>query len=141
MTVQLVPTAFTDPSYVQRCTFEGSLFVVQFDFNQRCAAWYMSIADSDGIDIYNGIKLTVGLMLLRRCADPRRPAGDFMCLSSTTDQSPPGIVDLLPGSGRCSLVYLTSDWLAQIAAGNGDDLVAQVQANAATSPLSTYGQQ
>lgn len=141
MTIQLVPTTFTDSSYVQRCTFEGTLFVVQFDFNQRCASWYMSLADSTGIDIYNGVKLTCGPLLLKRCADPRRPAGDFIVVSSTSDQSPPGELELLPGSGRCSLLYITSDSLAEIAAGNSADLIAQVQANAATTNVSTYGQQ
>ena len=143
MTILRLPT-FSDPSYAQSSTFEGTKYSLQFDFNQRCASWYMSIADADGVDIYNGVKLVCGPLLLRKCKDPRRPPGDLLCISSTTDDSPPTMLELLPGSGRCSLVYVTSDWLRILASGSASDiaaLYAQVRAGGtATSPLSSYGQ-
>lgn len=140
MTVQIVPT-FADPSYRQNTTFEGSSYVMQFDFNQRACSWYLSIADRYGVDIYNGIKLVCGFPLLRKCSDLRRPPGELIVLSSTQDTSPPGMVELLPGSGRCSLLYVTSDWLKTIAAGGAAGLVAQLAANAQTSSTSSYGLQ
>lgn len=139
MTIQQIPT-FSDPSYRQTTTLEGVTYILQFDFNMRACAWYLSIADADNVDIYNGVKLTVGFLLLRKCADPRRPPGDFMVLSSTSDLSPPGMLELLPGSGRCTLVYVTSDWLQQIAAGNSQALLDQLDANTQASGSSTYGQ-
>jgi hypothetical protein len=137
----LVVTCQALPSWSATLTLEGTLFQVQMDFNQRAFSWYLSIADADGVDIYNGVKVVCGFLLLGKCKDDRRPAGDFLCISSTTNYSPPGFVDLLPGSGRCSLVYITSDWLAAIKAGQLAALQAQVAAGATgTSTISTYGQ-
>jgi hypothetical protein len=140
MTILVVPT-FSDDSWDQSTTFEGTKYTLNFQFNQRCASFYMSIADADGVDIYNGVKVVCGPLLLRKCKDSRRPPGDLFCLSATADTSPPGLVDLLPETGRCTLYYITSDWLAAIAAGDAASLYAQIQANAQTSPLSTYGQE
>lgn len=140
MTIQVVPTdALGLPSYNQTTTFEGRQYVLQFDYNQRCAAWYLSIADSLNVDIYNGIKLVCGLPLLRKCKDPRRPPGQLLVVSSTSDQSPASILDLIPGSGRCQLLYVTSDWVALIAAGKVAQITAQLTSNVQTSGLSTYG--
>jgi hypothetical protein len=143
MSLFVIPT-FQDPSWLQSSTFEGTKFQLQFDFNERCASWYLSIADADGVDIYNGVKIVCGPLLLKKCRDIRRPAGDLICLSSkANDTSPPSLQDLLPGSGRCTLLYVTSDWLAIIESGNLTaiaGLFAQIAAGApGTSPLSTYG--
>ena len=143
MTIQTVPT---DPlglaTYVQTTTFEGSEYVLEFDYNQRCAAWYLSIADASNVDIVNGTKLTCGIPLLRKCKDPRRPPGQLLVVSSSpADQTPPGLLDLLPGTGRCQLLYITSDWVALMAAGQFDTIIAQLASNVQTSALSTYGEQ
>lgn len=116
MSLVLVPTDATGAQiYEQQTTLDGATFNLYFNFNQRTQCWYLSVADSSGVDIYNGIKIITGLPLLRRCKDPRRPPGDFLCLSSTSNLSPPGLQDLYPGSGRCTLYYLTGDWVAQLA--------------------------
>ena len=141
MTIQVVPTDQNAlPSYTQNTTFEGTQYILEFDYNQRCASWYLSIADSDNVDIYNGIKLVTGFPLLRKCVDPRRPPGELLVVSSTTDQSPPGLLDLIPGAGRCQLLYITSDWLALLAAGQLSTILAQLAANTQTSATSSYGQ-
>ena len=142
MTVQLVPTDGTGlTSYFQSTTFEGTLYVLQFDYNQRCGEWYLSVADNLNVDIYNGVKMVCGLPLLRKCLDPRRPPGALVVLSSTADQSPPSQFDLIPGSGRCVLTYMTSDWVALIASGQSDIIFAQLAANTQTSETSQYGQE
>jgi hypothetical protein len=143
VSILTVPT-WSDPNWQQSTTFEGTKYQLSCQFNQRCISWYLSIADADGVDIYNGIKLSVGPLLLAKCKDPRRPPGDLIVISSTTCTTPPGILDLLPGSGRCSLLYITSDWLAIIQSGNAaaiQALYTQIQVGGtATSPISTYGQ-
>jgi|GEM_PF-5089243 uncharacterized protein DUF6983 len=110
MTILVAPTA-NNAFYQIQSTLEGVTFNFSFQFNQRCCCWYMSIADANGVDIYNGVKLICYQALLRKCVDPRAPAGDFLVISATTDDSPPMLNDLLPGTGRCSLLYITSDWL------------------------------
>ena len=138
------------PSYSESVCLEGSNYTIQFDFNQRCAEWYMSIADQDGVDIYNGVKIVCNMPLLRKCKDDRRPgfqsgspyAGDFLCTSSLIgNQYPPSQLDLLPNSGRCALSYITSDWMALLATGQGSAILAQIAAGGTlTSPISPYGQ-
>jgi len=141
MTVQIVPTdANGIATYFQNTTFEGTQYILEFDYNQRCASWYLSIADSDNVDIYNGIKLVTGFPLLRKCVDPRRPPGEMFIFSSTADQSPPGLLDLIPGNGRCALYYVTSDWIALIQQGQAPAILAQLAANTQTSATSSYGQ-
>lgn len=205
MTIMVIAgDANATPLYEQQTTLDGSRFNLYFQFNQRCQCWYLSVADASGVDVYNGVKLVCGIPLLRKCKDPRRPAGELFVLSSTSNQAPPGLYDLIPGSGRCTLLYFTADWVAllkgipasvvngsaevtftspqTLAAGTElvfqaqplasyavaqatsksesailgapftgpttstvaqvlpSSLIAQVQANAALSPLSTYGQ-
>lgn len=140
MTIQVIPTDDTGvASYLQQTTLEGTTYNLAFQYNQRCACWYLSIADASNVDIYNGIKLVVGIPLLRKCTDPRRPPGDFLVISSTTDDSPPSLLDLLPDSGRCQLLYITSDWLKLIGQGKGQTVLDQLAANAQTTAISTYG--
>ena len=150
MSVLQIPTPFNGASsYTMTVPLEGFQFQFEFDYNQRCAAWYMSIADADGVDIYNGMKLIMGFYLMFKCKDNRRPGsgaplylpGDFFLFSSTSDQSPPGLLDLYPGSGRCTLNYVTSDWLALVQAGDTSAIQAQIQAGLVNTLPSTYGQE
>jgi hypothetical protein len=139
MTIQILPF-FSDPSWFATITLEGVPYVMQFDFNQRAYSWYMSIADSNGVDIYNGVKLVTGFSLLAKCKDPRAPPGALFVFSNTSDASPPGLYELIQG-GRCTLYYVTSDWLTLLATPAGLAIVlAQLAANTQTSSTSTYGQ-
>lgn len=143
--IDIIPTDNTGlQSYVQTTTFEGTDFLLAFQYNQRCASWYLSVADNLGVDIYNGVKLVCGIPLLRKCKDPRRPAGAILCLSSTSDQSPPALYDLWAGSGRCQLLYMTSDWVTLITTQGLAGLAAiqaTLTANTQTSSASLYGQE
>lgn len=86
MSIFVIPT---DPlglsSYFMTVSLEGTSYQIELDYNERCAAWYLSVADADNVDIYNGVKLMTGFPLLKKCRDPRRPPGDFFVMSSTAD--------------------------------------------------------
>jgi hypothetical protein len=140
MTIQTIPTT-NQPFYTQTTTLEGTAYLLSFTYSQREACWYLSIADSNAVDILNGIKLICSNLLLFKCKDPRRPPGEFVVFSATGDLDPPGLNDLVPNAGRCMLLYITSDVLAQIASGDLDDFIASLQANTQTGTGSTYGQQ
>jgi hypothetical protein len=148
VTIQIVPTTGSVSSngqvapnafWTQTTTLEGVTFYLTFSYNQRCQVWYLSIADAENVDIYNGMKLVCGVPLLVNCADPRQPAGVLVVVSSTADSSPPGLNDLLPGSGRCALFYVTSDWVALLEAGELDTILSQLAAQTQTGTASTYG--
>lgn len=109
MMAQIVPT-FTDPFYQQLTTLEGSTYLLSFNYNQRASCWYLSIATEEGDYILNGVKLICNWPLLRRCADPRLPQGELVCVTFGADLTPPGLTDLGDGA-RCQLVYFTGDEL------------------------------
>jgi hypothetical protein len=144
MTIQQIPT-YNYPFFSQTTTLEGTSYLLNFSYSQREDCWYMSMADANGVDIYNGMKLicsppTGPNALLFKCRDPRRPPGDFFVLSGNQDLSPPGLNDLVLNSGRCQLYYMTSDVLALIAAGQVDTYLLQLATNTTTGTGSTYGQ-
>ena len=139
MTIQTIPT-FSEPFYTEMSTIEGVSYLLSFAYAQREACWYLSIADANGVDIYNGIKLIVGNRLLKKCRDPRRPPGEFIVLSGTTDLSPPGLKDLVAGAGRCTLYYVTSDVMTMILDGTIGTYLTQLATNTTQGQASTYGQ-
>jgi hypothetical protein len=140
MTIQTIPTT-NAPFYTQTTTLEGTAYLLTFTYSQREDCWYVSIADTNAVDILNGVKLICNNPLLFKCKDPRRPPGELTVYSCTPDLSPPGLNELVPNAGRCQLLYITSDVLALIAAGNIGTYLAQLQANTTSGTQSTYGQQ
>jgi hypothetical protein len=150
MTIQIVSTgsigsagASASPVnafFTQTTSLEGTPYLLSFQYNQRCDRWYLSIADASAVDIYNGIKLICRQDLLKKCADPRKPPGSLFLLSQTTDNSPPGLNDIIPSGGRCVLYYMTSDWVALLQAGNSAAIYQQLATNTQGGTASTYGQ-
>lgn len=106
MTVQVVPTA-ADPHYSQATTLEGTTFQLFFDYSERQACWYLSIATVDGELLCAGLKLVCYWPLTRKVADNRMPQGELFVFPSSSDTSTPGLNDFAPG-GRCTLVYVPS---------------------------------
>jgi hypothetical protein len=145
LTIQVVPPPSL-PYQSQTTTLEGVPYLLYFDYNAREDKWYRSVADANGVDIYNGMALicsnpAVGPnFMLFKCVDPRRPPGDFLVLSQTTNLNPPGLNDLASGSGRCALFYVTSDVLANVAANGPAGYAASLQAGTTTGIGSTYGE-
>lgn len=118
MSLQVIPTedGATLPAYEITTTLDGVPFRFFFQYNLRQSCWFLSIATSDGHDVWNGIKLVCLWDLLFGCADDRRPAGRLIVTSSSTDLSPPELSDLAPG-GRCALQYAPAADVAAIRAG------------------------
>jgi hypothetical protein len=110
MTIQIVPT-YADPSWTQSTTLEGTTFLLTFQYNERCQCYYLSIQDSEGNDIYDGVKVVCNLGLLRTCADKdSAPAGELWVASNNGDLDPPDVGELALGA-RCTLFYISSDLL------------------------------
>lgn len=111
----VIPTT-SDPYYVQRTDLEGREYVFSFDWSTREQVWYMSLLDSEETEIVCSVKLVCDWPLLFRLASTAAPPGQFLVISKTTDDSPPGKDDLAPG-GRCELTYVPSDALRAQYAG------------------------
>jgi hypothetical protein len=108
MTVQLIPVGSNstraDPFSTQTTTLDGVPYLLAFSYAQREDCWYLLLLTNDGQRIYGSIKLVCLYSLFNQCVDARKPPGQLVVVSNSTDLSPPGLNDLLP-SGRCSLVY------------------------------------
>lgn len=106
MTLQIIPT--TDSAFRRIVvTLDGVPYLFSFAYNQRCDCWYIDLATAEGDPIACGIKLVCFWNLLRTVVDGRRPPGKLAVISVTTDDTPPGLEDLVPG-GRCLLAYQPS---------------------------------
>lgn len=104
MTALYVPTS-ADPFYSQITDFDGIDFLLEFRYNQREDAWYFDISLADETKLVSGIKVEIGVDLLKRYADVRLPIGTLLAVESGNDDSTPGLLELGIGS-RVTLVYV-----------------------------------
>lgn len=79
----LVPVRNDAPAYSMRVDLSSVEFLLTFKFNERDSAWFLSVFDSLGAAIVEGVKVTLGIPLLRGIADARRPAGDLIAVDTT----------------------------------------------------------
>ena len=97
---------FDSPFYTVKTQLDGTQYALTFRWNHRTKTWSFDLDDSAGTSIIHGIRVMVGVPLLRRhhyiasC-----PPGEIVCISNTPDDSPPGLEDLADGA-RCELIYV-----------------------------------
>lgn len=103
----------SDPFYDFTATLDGVNYAFDFRYNQREACWYFSIGLNDGTDLANGVKVVCGPSLLSTFVDDRLPPGALIAMSSTADNSPPGLSDLAPGA-RVSIIYADAAEIASL---------------------------
>jgi hypothetical protein len=92
---------------------DGVLYRWGLDYYDRPGSWYLTLADSDGVAIITGFKLSPGWNPLRHFVDVRLPAGALYFLSTI---DPAGRQAF--NEATASLVHFSQDEL--------DDLVEAV---------------
>jgi hypothetical protein len=87
--------------------FEGTDFLLDFDWNGRASAWFLSVYSADEAPLVLGIKVVSNRPLLHRFrSTPGLPAGDLVAVDFT---------GLIPYAGfdrlgaEVAFKYLTSD--------------------------------
>ncbi len=116
MTAQIIPTG-DQPLYGETVTLDGVPYRLDFTFAPRSACWLLDVSTLDGEKVAAGLKLVcAGWNLLLKCSSPLRPPGQLLVLSSSSDDSTPGLEDLVAGA-RCTLVYVPAADVATILAG------------------------
>lgn len=93
------------PFYTQRTSLSGRDFVLTFYWSTREECWYLNLATESEEEIVSGIKLVCHIPLLSKLASDNKPEGGLIVISTTEDDSPPGLEDLAENTGRCQLVY------------------------------------
>jgi hypothetical protein len=94
-----LPT-FADPFYSVTYELAEERFVFDYLYNQREDAWYIHVITEDGVVIARGIRVSVGVDLLRFCVTSRVPKGILVCVGPRD----PGLKDLTE-DGTCQLVF------------------------------------
>lgn len=68
---------------------EDAVFVLEFYWNERAAAWFFTLKNADGEILVAGRRVVIGWPLLGSKTFVGRPAGDLLCLDSEgTDRDP-----------------------------------------------------
>jgi len=112
MSITVIPTNSARTHYTQETLLDGVAFQLGFAWNARQVAWYMSLRKGDGTSMLEGIRLVVGMPLLRKLEVEGRPLGDILALAEATQdvQGDPGRYDL---GDRVKLYYFDGEELGR----------------------------
>jgi hypothetical protein len=110
--------ATADPFQKQNVNLDGVEYILSLSYNQREDRWYLSLADDEGAPLISGLKLQANWgLLFRHRYNTALPPGEIMAVDTTTDGSPPTLLELGEGK-RCVLTYFDAAELkAQTATG------------------------
>jgi hypothetical protein len=92
------------PFFTLRTRLDDKDFILDFSYNHREEAFYMSVLDSEEQPLALGVKVITNVSLLRWFFGDQFPAGDLVAASTTTDKSQPKLGELGIGR-RCELTY------------------------------------
>lgn len=109
MAILSIPVLQNTPHWRQRVALDGSDYLLDFFWNARGGAWYMSLFAADETPLVQGLRLVVNRPLLRRFrATPGLPPGEFLVYDGTGKLDAPGYNDLGPTT---PLVYFEASEL------------------------------
>lgn len=106
MAAQLIPTA-QNAFFTQVTDFEGTDYLLRFDYNQREACYYLSIGNpTTGLDILSGVKVVCSYGLIRRYGGiAGLPPGEIMALVAPGVSDAPADLGELGENLRVELTY------------------------------------
>ncbi len=102
---QRVPLRTGIPAFLQRTSLDGVTFELDLNWNERESAWYIGVADADGLPLRVGVRMALNTPLLRSVADARRPAGELYAIDLDDTGVEAGLGDL---GVRVVLIYVTA---------------------------------
>ncbi len=95
MTVLIIPTFPSLPSYRQRTVLDGVEFILDFRFAERERRWYLDIRKSTGQLLSGAIKLVSNFeFLASRRVSADLPAGELMVVDLRPTPADPGFDEL-----------------------------------------------
>lgn len=103
MAVVIIPTRTDIGNYDFDISLDAVVFRISFLFNSRENFWYFNLFDSTGTAIRSGVKVVLGIPLLRLMAQISRPLGEPIAIAPTDDAIEAGLEDL---GGRVLLAYV-----------------------------------
>jgi hypothetical protein len=119
----LLPTETEEENYSFEAELDGATYILQFNWNDRASAWFLSLSKDDGTKLASGIKLTTGTVVFDWLVDLDAPIGRLYVYDSSLTDADPGRYDLADGQ-RCQLLYIEYSDLELLAAEDVDAFVA-----------------
>ncbi len=114
MAVVVLPIPQDLSAWTQRTTLDGVDYQLDFAWNGRVGAWYLSISDTSGNALALGLKLVSNRPLLSRFRHiSGLPAGEIFAANLAADTPYAGYTDL---GQTVELTYYDAAELADIAA-------------------------
>ena len=113
MAIDRIPADSSFPFYEIEVELDGVEFKLEFSFNDRDDAWYMTISDSDNTLLRAGIRIVNEWVLLRLWAEATRPDGDIVSVNQGEVLEPPTLEQL---GEEVLLTYLDAAEVASITA-------------------------
>jgi hypothetical protein len=109
-----IPTRTDAPHYAFRMDLDGTIYRLDFDWNDRDSAWYLGVATVDGTPLVTGRKIIINLPLLSRFKDPRLPPGVLVALDSASAAQDPDVDEL---GTRVRLLYIPVAEVTEVQGG------------------------
>lgn len=112
MPVFTLPTSTVDANYVFTVDLDGIEFQLDFKFNARDDAWFMTILDVDDNPLRAGLKVVNEWLLLRLWVALVRPEGELLGVNLGDVPAPPTLNQL---GSDVVLTYLDAAEIASLA--------------------------
>lgn len=102
-TLLQIPAPSNVSARTQRVVLSGREYILSFYWNEFEAKWYLDVSTNEGEALILGVKLAMGVNLLRRVTDARRPPGPLFLIDPSGSDVDPGLRDL---GKRVQLLYV-----------------------------------
>lgn len=88
--VEIVPVGLNQSdAWVQRTSLDGREYTFQFNWNDRSAAWFLTIYDTDEEPLVESRKIVTNQNLLNAVLGTNLPSGVIVCLEASGDYTEP----------------------------------------------------
>jgi len=94
MAIDRLPTSTDVPYYEFEVELDDVEFKLEFRYNDRDDAWYMTVLDPEDVVLRAGIRVVLSWALLRLWADTTRPGGDIISVNQGSVLVPPTLTQL-----------------------------------------------
>lgn len=103
MTLYDLPVQTTLANFSFQTDMDGKTYGLQFTWNERFGAWFMSLFDVNGNPLVCGVRVVVDFPLAHRGTNPALPPGIIIAQDTTGAHQDPGLNDL---GTRCIVQYV-----------------------------------
>lgn len=93
-----------------RVRLDGPEYTLKLQWNTRIGYWSLSLFTADGTPLFEGLRLVVGVNMLRQFVGENFPPGALVAVDTQGKDEDPGRFDLV--DNRVQIVYLTAEDVA-----------------------------